>query len=145
MRRDLLILDPLESTSILEPLSALDVFMAAPHRWYPKLLDQSLDSIRVLATSGLQSVLRSWARDRGFRFDVADGSTPWFQNVAAVLVFDPTSAQALGGLLGAMNIDVICFDLAQGTFKESGPNRELVEIMAIEPPRMHASSMTRTS
>lgn len=145
MRCELLVIDPRDSTSMLEPLSVLEVFMAAPYRWHPNLLDTSLDGIRVLPTSRLYPVLRTWTRERGLRLETATASEDWLTHVAAVLIFDTQSAASLGELFASMGVDVVYFDLEQGRFSTVDFIERTATLMAIQPPEEQPSAVRKTS
>ena len=77
MNHELLILDPKGSSSMLEPLLALDILLADPTRWAPQLADRPFDGVRVLPSSRLRTVLYAWAKERGIRCATAAADHDW--------------------------------------------------------------------
>ena len=120
-------------------------FMAAPYRWHPNLLDTCLDGLRILPTSRLQPVLRTWTEERGLRLETATASEDWLTHVAAVLIFDTQSAASLGELFAAMGVDVVYFDLEKGRFSAIDFIERTASLMAIQPPKEQASAVLKTS
>lgn len=116
MNHELLILDPKVSSSMLEPLLALDILMADPIRWAPQLADRPVDGIRVLPSSRLRTVLYAWAKERGIPCATASSAQDWLGSVGGVLIFDHETRVEAGELLSAFGVPLIYFDLEQGAF-----------------------------
>jgi len=134
MSNQLLVLAPKSSTSMLEPLLALDILIANPSRWAPQLIDRPFDGVSILPDSQLRTVLEAWAKERGMRYSVASPSEDWLATIGAVLIFDTETSVEAGALLSAFGVPVVHFDLEQGSFIASEPIELSPVLLSVRSP-----------
>ena len=134
MSSQLLVIDPSQSTSMLGPLFALEVFLARPHRWQPSFLDKTFDGIKVLPTSRLKPVFSTWSRERGLRFSEVGADQPLNEQVDAVLLFGNDASAAMCGFVSALGIEAITIDLESGTVTSQDDSNEHTSPLAVVPP-----------
>ena len=134
MSCDLLVIDPSESSSMLGPLFALEVFLARPHRWDASFLDTSFSGIKTLPNSCLETVLKAWAKERGLRFSTIGADEPLQAQIQAVVLFGNDASAAMRAIMSALAIRTVVIDLESGSFL--GNTEEIVHAspMLLSPP-----------
>jgi hypothetical protein len=139
VNHELLILDPKASSSMLEPLLALDILMADPIRWAPQLADRPVGGVRVLPSSRLRTVLYAWANERGIPCATATPDQDWLSSVGGVLIFDRETRAEAGELLSAFGVPLIFFDLEQGAFLPLDSAELSPAILSVASPNFSSS------
>ena len=134
MSSELLVVEPTDSTSMLGPLFALEVFLARPHRWDASLLDKTFDGIRILPGSRLTTVLSAWTKERGLRLTTIGIDTPLNEQVNAALVFGNETSEPVRSVLGALGVRSVTIDLDSGSMTTRSALSETGSPLAVSPP-----------
>ena len=134
MSSELLVIEPSNSSSMLGPLFALDVFLARPHRWDDSFLDKTFDGIRTLPGSRLSTVLSAWCKERGLRFSSISPTEPLNEQIDAALLFGDDASVVMRAMLGALQIETVSIDLESGSLTSKNTWAEPASPLAVSPP-----------
>ena len=134
MSSELLVIEPSDSSSMLGPLFALEIFLARPHRWDDSFLDKTFDGIRILPNSRLTTVLSAWTKERGLRFSTIVTEEPLNEQVDAVLLFGDDASIAMRSFLEALGIQTVTIDLESGSLTGMGRRPETATPLVVSPP-----------
>ena len=141
MSCDLLVIEPSDSSSMLGPVFALEVFLARPHRWRASFLDTAFGGIRVLPNSRLGTVLKAWAKERGLRFSVIRADEPLNEQVSAVLTFGNDASATIQEVLVALGVETVTIDLDSGVILDGDP--KIANISPLVPSRPSGPEIRR--